>query len=139
MIYGFDIHGVIDTYPILFSSFSKKLKSEGHEIHIVTGRPRLECEQRVRDAGVVFDHFFSIVDYHIDNNEPSMYQKDGTWWMDNNVWVRTKGYYAEEFGIDVHFDDSKEYLQHFPDTCSTVLVTENFIETFKIVTEMCAL
>ena len=133
---GFDIHGVIDTYPIVFSSFSRKLKEEGHEIHIITGRPQKECEQRVRDAGVVFDHFFSIVDHHLSRKEPSMFQKDGTWWMDNQVWIRTKGDYAEYTGLDVHLDDSPEYLPFFPETCSTILVRDNFIEVFKIISEM---
>jgi len=128
---GLDIHGVIQTYPDLFSKLSKKLIAEGHEVHIITGEPKKSAEQTVIEAGVDYTHFFSIVDYHVENNTPSLRQDDkGHYWVDRNIWFATKGDYARRIGLDLHFDDQREYFEYFPKECCTIYVPKiNFDKT----------
>jgi hypothetical protein len=133
---GLDIHGVIDTYPIIFKELSEQLMDRGHDVHIVTGRPQNECEDHIKELGIKYNHFFSIVDYHKQIHESTIKEHNGHVWMDDDIWVRTKGEYASIAGLDLHFDDSKEYLPYFPDSCSTVLVRDNFPEWIKIFVEM---
>lgn len=134
---GFDIHGVIDKYPLIFRELSLEFKDLGHEVHIVTGSPRSKCEQYLKDIGIHYDEYFSIVDYHKSRENPEIYQDDdGNWWMDDALWNKSKGDYAFRVGLDLHFDDCKEYMDHFPDECSTILVRDNFLPFIKMVMEM---
>lgn len=36
-------------------------------------------------------------------------------------------------GVDIHFDDSLEYAEHFPDTCTFVLVPKKNFVMFDLV------
>jgi len=120
---GIDIHGVITNYADLFRDLSCRLDDLGHEIHIITGEPRATAEPEVHEAGVVFHKFFSIVDYHIANNTPSLRQDDkGHYWVDRNIWIATKGNYAKDVSLDLHFDDQIEYFEYFPKTCTLIYV-----------------
>ena len=120
---GIDIHGCIDLYIPLFKELSSKWAFYGHTIHIITGEPRKSAERTVIDAGVHYDHFFSIVDYHVKNNTPSLRRDEkGHYWVDRNVWLATKGDYGRRVGLDIHFDDQIEYFEYFPKTCSLIYV-----------------
>lgn len=125
---GLDIHGVIDTYPKTFAYFSKAMRKIGNEIYIITGEPEKSARDVVEKAGVVFDHFYSIVDYHIEKQTPSLRQDDrGHYWVDRQEWLATKGVIAEEVGLNVHFDDQIEYFEYFPKECTLIYVPkENF-------------
>lgn len=126
---GFDIHGVIDAYPELFEQLSRKLKAEGHEIYIITGEPKETAEPTVIEAGVIYDHFFSIVDYHIQQKTSSLRQDDkGHYWVDRNVWLATKGDIAKQVQLDVHFDDQLEYFEYFPKECCTIYVPPTYFD-----------
>lgn len=126
---GLDIHGVIDSYPKLFSNLSKKWIEQDHEIFIVTGQEWQEVKPIVEEAGVCYTHHFSIVDHHKNIGTP-MYKrsdKDG-WWMDKDIWMRSKGDYAMYADLDIHFDDSVEYAKYFPSSCTYVIVPrKNFV------------
>jgi len=120
---GIDIHGCIDLYIPLFKELSIKWAYQGHIVHIITGEPKRSAEQTVIDAGVHYDHFFSIVDYHVENNTPSLRQDEkGHYWVDRNVWLATKGDYGRRVGLDIHFDNQIEYFGSFPKTCSLIYV-----------------
>lgn len=132
---GLDIHGVIDKYPKIFARLSKRLWKKGHQIHIITGESWETAKETVNKAGIVYTHHFSIVDYHL-RSGTKMEHKDNGWWMDRNVWVRSKGDYIHRKGIEIHFDDSYEYAEYCPDTCVFVLVPlygfENFMDLFSL-------
>lgn len=122
---GLDIHGCIDLYPNIFSELSHQWRDAGHEIHIITGKEWGLSEDTVEDCGVVYDKHFSIVDHHLHKSTIKMWNDDPRgdgWWMDYAWWVRSKGAYAKDVGIDVHFDDSQDYLQFFPKSCTYVIV-----------------
>lgn len=125
---GLDIHGVIDAYPGFMCDLSLKWIDRGHEVHIVTGQPRNECEDTVRKAGVSYTHFFSIVDHHLEIGTKTWDddERGEGWWMNPEDWLPSKGIYARNVGLDVHFDDSPEYQPYFPRSCSFVLVRKGF-------------
>ena len=124
---GLDIHGVVDRYPELFSKLSEKWVGRGWEVHIVTGQEWEKAEPTVAKAFIQHTHHFSIVDHHRKLGTP-MYQrtdKEG-WWMDRELWARSKGDYAASVGLDLHFDDYIGYAQYFPKCCTYVIVQSGF-------------
>ena len=124
---GLDIHGVIDQYPFLFEELCYKWASQGHIIHIITGEPKKTARQATDD--LIFQHFFSIVDYHVEQKTPSLRRdKKGHYWVDRDVWLATKGNYARRVGLDIHFDDQVEYFGSFPKTCSLIYVPKKGFE-----------
>ena len=133
MIIGLDIHGVIDRYRPFFSDLSHLWIREGHEVHIITGQEFESVSHKL--DGISYTHFFSIVEYHQEqgthmwNDDP---RGDG-WWLEAEIWNRTKGLYADRIGLDIHFDDSRRYSLHFPKTCNYVMVMDNFDETWRTV------
>ena len=75
-------------------------------------------------------------DYHF--SEGTEMKKTSTgWWMDHDDWVSTKGIYAKEVGLHIHFDDQLEYLTYFPDTCKTMLVRDGFEDVMSLIIDMC--
>ena len=112
------------------------MRRDGHEVYIITGEPRNTAEPTVHGAGVEFDRFFSIVDYHIENNTPSLRQDDkGHYWVDRHEWLATKGKIAEEVGLDIHFDDQIEYFEYFPKSCSLIYVPKiGFEKVLDVIT-----
>ena len=128
---GLDIHGVIDRYPEQFRDMSRTLMANGHEVYIITGQPWKQVAHTVAKAGVNYTDTFSIVDYHRKDKDTKMWKdKNGTWWMDEKVWIRSKGDYIERMGIDVHFDDSYEYAEYVPNSCTFVLVPKKGLDKF---------
>ena len=53
------------------------------------------------------------------------------WWMDPAIWDLTKGDYAKQVRLDIHFDDESKYAPHFPKTCTFIRVCDNFDETWR--------
>jgi len=119
---GLDIHGVIDRYPNFFREMSIRWKNDGHTIHIITGQEWAKASKDVEEAGILYDKSFSIVDYHKEFGTKMWQDDKGTWWMSPEEWVQSKGMYAKEFHIQIHFDDSIEYAEHFPSYCTFIHV-----------------
>ena len=122
---GLDVHGCIDSYPDIFSKFSKNLVDKGHEVHIITGRGWDIAEGEVKRLGMSYTHHFSIVDYHKSLNTPMWRNEKQGWEMDASTWNRSKGDYIWKNGIDIHFDNDHEYVNWMPDSCTVILVPEN--------------
>lgn len=113
MKFGLDIHGVSDTNPKFFSEFSALMVANGHEIHVITGPKFEKVEQTLKDAGIKFTHFFSIVEEEEKNGVTIRYDENGDPFMDAEIWNRSKAKYCKLHGIDLHFDDSDKYGEHF--------------------------
>lgn len=128
---SFDIHGVITKYPTIISNIGRVAKNLGHTIWICSGIPEIQAKQLI-DNIVIYDKYFSIVDYHRSIGT-QMYQKEnGSWMMNKDYWNPTKGQWAEREQIDIHLDDSKVYGKYFPKSCEYILVDENFSKKFAI-------
>lgn len=109
---GLDIHGVIDTYPEIFSAASKLWKSQGHTIHIMTGESWVTAIDTVVKCDIAFDMSLSITDYHL--AKTGMNWKENGWWTDNEIWDVTKGKYCESNFIELVFDDTLRYWKYMP-------------------------
>ena len=139
--FGLDFHGVIDRCPDFLSEWAKRMVSEGHEVHIVTGaRWSGGMEEILKglnfERGVSFTHFFSITDYHVDKGTDVKFNKKGFPFMDEDVWNRTKGVMAALWGLDAMWDDSPTYGRYFPSTCRYITFSpENFLLEAKEVLE----
>ena len=121
---GLDVHGVIDLYPKHFAWLSGQWKKAGHEVYILTGQEWEETEELCKN--IKYSHHFSIVDLHKELGT-KMWRgvgKDGKegWWMEDGAWEVSKGAYARNVGLDIHFDDTVAYFKWFPEDCTCIYV-----------------
>ena len=126
---GLDLHGVCDKHRVLFAALTKKWVEAGHEVHIVTGQTWEEAYDTVKSLDIQYTHYFSVVDHHVERGTHVWHTDTGPW-MDTNVWDSTKGLYARQAGLNIHFDDTIRYAQHFPRSCSFVWVGKDFTDVY---------
>jgi len=114
MKFGFDLHGVVDERPKLFSALAQALIDAGHEVHLITGK---RDDKSLRDELIQlefpFTHVFSITSYHEEIGTAMTYDEARNPHMDGYVWDRTKGDYARRVELDILFDDSDTYALFF--------------------------
>lgn len=111
---GIDFHGVIDKKPQFFSEFTKLLKENGHEVHILTGSTvsnNLLIE--LTKYQIHYTHIFSITDYKENCGARVIYDDNGNPWIDDEDWNGAKAEYCQRLNIDIHLDDSSEYGKYF--------------------------
>jgi hypothetical protein len=114
---GIDIHGVITRFPSFFAIVSFRLIQKGHQVHIITGaKCTPERCKRLKDLGINWTHFFSIVDYCESNGKDVRYDEKNQPWIDEELWNKAKANYCEQNGIYCHIDDSDIYGQFFKTT-----------------------
>lgn len=110
---GFDIHGVIDSNPNLFSRIIKEFQEIGYEIHILTGSlPSKELRSEIDNYGIYNYQLFSILGHHREKGT-KMWEDEKGFWIDDDTWNRTKSNYAKRVGLDFHIDDTKIYGDYF--------------------------
>ncbi len=113
---GFDVHGVLDSDPKFFSELSKRLIEDGHEVCILTGGERgSKLYDELEKLDISYTKLFSIYDIA----QPlgvEVVEIDGELRMDEHVWDSAKGTYCDMNRIDVHFDDTYRYGEHFQNT-----------------------
>ena len=113
MKFGFDVHGVLDTHHKVYSTITAALVAAGHEVHVITGAIQDEkLSQQLKDTGIVWTHWFSIAQYHMDIGGEVLW-KNGEPWMDDELWNRTKADYCAREGISTLIDDSPVYGSYF--------------------------
>lgn len=134
---GFDLHGVCDAYPKIFSAMSHELYLGNHTIHIITGMRDEDAVLLLEKYDIYYDRIFSIVSYHFGNGTKMWQNEDKSWQMDDAIWETSKGIYAQKNSIDLHFDDDISYAKWFPNNTTFVLVPkvgfELFYKHFEIV------
>lgn len=113
MKFAFDVHGVIDSHPEAFSVIIDSLLQCGHEVHILTGRAYKPAERELKNMGIKYTTLFSITDYHESIGTSVEYEDEDNPWIDDELWDRTKADYCREHNIDICFDDTERYAQHF--------------------------
>lgn len=114
MKFGFDIGGVVDKHPVVYSFLTRRLVRLGHEVHIITGHEiTLEFIEQLTAWKIAWTHLFSIVDHHRKIGTEIWYDYKDTPWLNDHLWNRTKGDYCALHKIDMHIDDSKVYGAFF--------------------------
>ena len=118
MKFGFDYHGVLDAHPALYGCLTTALVGAGHEVHIITGHQKTtELTDQLTYPrgciGVKWTHWFSIVDYHIEQAKYKVSFEDDQPWLNDEAWNRTKAEYCDRVGIDLMIDDSPTYGSYF--------------------------
>lgn len=110
---GLDIHGVCDENQEFFSTLSKLLVDNGHEVHLLTGPIRERSEKEAERLKISFTHFFSITDYYQQIGLPIVFDSKGDPFMDEWHWDKAKANYCLQEGIHLHIDDSDAYGYFF--------------------------
>lgn len=130
---GLDIHGVIDASPKFYSILTKLFMEAGHEVHILTGSHITdEVRRKLHEMGIMWTHLFSISDHHKSNGKDIIYDKEGTPWIDDESWNRTKADYCRKNGIDYHIDDTAVYGDFFTTPFALMKVKDYQKPTKKI-------
>ena len=110
---GFDIHGVIDKNPPLFRKIINDLKHLGYEIHILTGSlPTKNLLDELKEYKIEYDFLFSILEHH-KSKGTNMWKDDRGWWVDDDIWNKTKAEYCDSKSFLFHLDDTKVYGDYF--------------------------
>lgn len=115
---GLDVHGVIDQDPVLFSTLSKRLLAEGHEVYILTGHELGDSiTSELSEYGVEYTQLFSITSYHKEIGTPVSYidNEETQPLISTSKWDSTKAVYANRVGLNIHIDDSPIYGKYFDD------------------------
>lgn len=119
MIWGFDLHGVLNEKPKgnpgFFSELTTLLVDGGHEVHVITGgRDSQELRDELHELGIKYTHLFSLTshlehqtDHHI------TYDDHGNPYVGDEIWDTIKGKYCSDNGVHFHIDDTDSYLNHF--------------------------
>ena len=114
---GIDHHGVLNADPF-FKEMGKLFVAAGHEVHVITGA---QFNDKVKgifkelglEKGVHFTHYFSIADYLIEQGSHVTWKDDNNPVFEAQPWEVAKSIYCRQQGIDIHFDDSQSYAEHF--------------------------
>lgn len=121
---GLDIHGVINKRPQMFANLTEYAKRNGYEVHVLTGsKVTDELHNELKGYGIKYDNLFSILDHHEREARTDMWQDSrNNWWIDDDVWNKTKGIYCKKHNIDLHIDDTKIYGKYFETPFSHFIV-----------------
>jgi hypothetical protein len=126
---GFDVHGVIDTFPAFVNLMNALIADPNFEVHIITGLSRKHAPDEI---GHIVDLdkvvYMSIVDYLIERGDPIVWE-DGLPHADKESWDKAKSEYCTEHGIDILFDDSPTYGQYFHTIDTTYCQVHNVNRT----------
>lgn len=110
---GLDLHGVLDTNPE-FVEIAKQVKEEGGEVHIITGSSLTdEVLTIVKNSGIDYDYIVSIQDELIKLYLPNCYNEYNRPIFPDILWDSFKGRYCKDNNIDLHYDDTEEYIDYF--------------------------
>jgi len=114
-----DIHGVLDTYPIIIN-LMKKLVDEGAEVYVVSGPPKVLSLNYLSDLSFEDNYFpivdvYSIVDILIEQQIPIISYESNRPQFAAEDWDCVKGNLAAKLNIDIVFDDTIKYAKYFPD------------------------
>ena len=122
---GFDVHGVIDSFPSIVQLLKVLSISGRAEIHIITGqRYDLVIKDLMSRLDIRPYAYFSIVEY-LENKGVPIEWKNNLPFADKEQWNNAKKEYCASVGIDILFDDSPAYQQTFNDSKTLFCLVNN--------------
>jgi hypothetical protein len=135
-VYGIDLHGTLgcregkglrpsNLFPLL-SGLMRFWVSTGETVYIVSGPPRDEVAEEMKDLGmeqgVHFTEILSLVDFLREMGADLWQDERGRWWCEHDLWNTLKGKLAAKYKIDVVVDNQEEYQDAMPSTTQFILV-----------------
>lgn len=127
---GFDLHGVLDTYPTKFKSIIRLLQKTNVYCVVVSGPPEEKINESLEKLGFDPDDFFgvySVVDYLYSDGVDFDETDPENLWCDDNIWWDSKARICQHYDIDYLIDDSLKYEPAFK------LTESEFIHVTEIV------
>lgn len=129
-----DYDGTIMAYPEHYKMLMAALRSAGHEVGIVTGRPsatKFEDAKRIANMGIIYD-FYYITDHnppiclfnHVEEVMESAAQEADFVSRDDAVCLWKARLCVEE-NIDILFDDAADLILHFLPSNSPTLILKS--------------
>ena len=117
----FDLHGVLEAYPLLFRPILKSLRCTKHHVFIASGSLQEKLNKELYalgyKEGIHYDKAIGIPDYLISLGIPVVFDENQRAWTDEKTWWSSKAMVCSEFNIDLMIDDSLQYKEYiFTDT-----------------------
>ena len=109
---GIDFHGVINTNPRFFKDFLAVMLEHNIEVHIISGGPRDFLEKYLQQHQIPYSVLWCIFDFY-EAKDQVIFNDDGTFFVDDELWNTAKAEYCAENGISLHIDDSLVYERSF--------------------------
>lgn len=122
---AFDLHGSLDSDPMLLLFFKGLIYMGRFKCFIVSGPPVTQIINELKKLGIndmdlVHFEIISVVDFLKSKN--AVWRKDEKgYWFDETLWWESKGLICLEYSIDIIFDNDIEYAKHMPDTTRFIL------------------
>lgn len=109
---GLDYHGVIDQKPEYFAEFCTLAQQHGHYIYVITGGPETKVKEYLAAAHIPYDFIFAILDYYQALGKAG-FDASGNLIVPDELWDMAKADFCRRNQINIHIDDSSEYLHWF--------------------------
>ncbi|MBR2299419.1 MAG: hypothetical protein IJ870_02450 [Alphaproteobacteria bacterium] len=109
---GVDYHGVINAQPDFFRRFNELALEKGFELVVLSGGSKKDVETFLLKNKIPYTSVFSILDDFNAKNMVTFYE-DGSFFVPNEIWNKSKAKYCLEHHVDVHIDDSMLYGSYF--------------------------
>lgn len=109
---GLDYHGVIDKKTEYFAEFCTLARQHGHQIYVITGGPEVKVKEYLKSAHIPYDFIFAILDYYQALGKTTM-DANGNIAVPDELWNKAKADFCRRNRINIHIDDSCEYLNWF--------------------------
>lgn len=108
---SFDLHGVIDKDPKLFSEMMGELYDDGHTVYVLTDSTfeNAIAELAKLRTKFVFKCILSTTDYLMKQNDNWEYDQHGRPSWHPDIWWAAKAQICKDYKIDVHYDNCEEY------------------------------
>jgi hypothetical protein len=118
---GFDLHGVIDTYPEIIYPMIKLLRKMENEICIVSGPSQSIIKtdlEKIKFSDIYpnidkWTSIYSIVDFLKMSGVKTWEDENGNVWTDEQIWWDSKAKICQIYEIDFIIDDSEKYRSAF--------------------------
>jgi len=126
---GFDLHGVIDTYPEMIYSMMVLIQRTGNQFCIVSGPRTVIIQRELANINFTFPvvhvDIYSVVDFLQNSGVKTWKDEKGDVWADEQNWWDAKAKISKKENIDYMIDDSEKYRSAFELTkCKFIHINE---------------
>jgi len=132
---GFDLHGVIDSNPLIMRDLMRCLIRNNISVYVISGSPKKEILEELFRYGIHYRFHYtsllSIVDTLKSDNINMWQDEKNRWYCKDEYWWPVKGRFCREYKIDWLFDDCERYKEYLPKTTKFIHIRINQNERQK--------